>query len=192
MLGASYPSNLQSFTNSRRGWSKLVAYCFDANTFIEAKNRYYALDLCPAFWDWLDREAAAGNIICVRSIYDEMANGGDDLANWLRARNQHAWLARIDQENTQRAMQAVAAHVQARQPAYRPEAIARFLGSADPWLVSYAAAHGHTVVTHERPEPLATARVKIPDVCDALDVPWTNTFDAIRQLSACFDLRPAP
>mgnify|MGYP006298525777 CR=1 FL=1 len=30
-----------------------MAYLLDANVFIEAKNRYYGMDFCPAFWDWL-------------------------------------------------------------------------------------------------------------------------------------------
>jgi hypothetical protein len=29
----------------------LMAYVLDANIFIEAKQRYYGLDFCPAFWD---------------------------------------------------------------------------------------------------------------------------------------------
>ena len=30
-----------------------MAYILDANVFIEAKNRRYGLDFCPAFWEWL-------------------------------------------------------------------------------------------------------------------------------------------
>jgi hypothetical protein len=30
-----------------------MAYLLDANVFIQAKNLYYGLDFCPAFWDWL-------------------------------------------------------------------------------------------------------------------------------------------
>lgn len=30
-----------------------MQYLLDANVFIEAKNRYYGFDFCPAFWNWL-------------------------------------------------------------------------------------------------------------------------------------------
>jgi hypothetical protein len=30
-----------------------MAYLFDTNTLLEAKNRCYAFDVSPAFWDWL-------------------------------------------------------------------------------------------------------------------------------------------
>lgn len=35
-------------------------YLLDTNVFIEAKNRYYAFDLAPGFWEGLDADAAAG------------------------------------------------------------------------------------------------------------------------------------
>jgi hypothetical protein len=31
-----------------------MAYLLDTNVFIEAKNRHYGFDFCPAFWDWID------------------------------------------------------------------------------------------------------------------------------------------
>lgn len=30
-------------------------YLIDANVLIEAKNRYYAFDIAPGFWAWLDQ-----------------------------------------------------------------------------------------------------------------------------------------
>ncbi|WP_448218276.1 DUF4411 family protein [Endozoicomonas sp. 2B-B] len=33
-----------------------MQYLLDANTFIQAKNQYYAMDICPGYWDWLERE----------------------------------------------------------------------------------------------------------------------------------------
>lgn len=57
---------------------------------------------------------------------------------------------------------------------FTPAAVATFLDSADFELVAYADAHRHTVVTHERPSPLAKKRILIPDACDAMRVPWTD------------------
>ena len=39
-----------------------MAYLLDANVLIEAKNRYYGLDFCPAFWDWLIAMNLAGQV----------------------------------------------------------------------------------------------------------------------------------
>lgn len=165
-----------------------MAYCLDANTFIEAKNRYYGLDFCPAFWDWLDREAEGDELLCVRAIYDEIAGGGDDLAGWVRARNGHKWLCRIDAEEVQTAFQAVVRHVEGRRGHYTDDAITRFMAGADPWLIAYCLAFGHTLVTHERADPNAHRVVKIPDVCAALGVACIDGFQLIRDLNARFVL----
>jgi predicted nucleic acid-binding protein len=38
-------------------------YLVDANVLIEAKNRYYAFDIAPGFWKWLDH-AHANSLAC--------------------------------------------------------------------------------------------------------------------------------
>ncbi len=43
----------------------MTRYLLDTNVFIEAKNRYYSFDICPAFWGWL---AAASKTKTVASI----------------------------------------------------------------------------------------------------------------------------
>ncbi len=34
-----------------------MKYLLDANTYIQAKNLYYQMSFCPAYWDWLDKQA---------------------------------------------------------------------------------------------------------------------------------------
>jgi hypothetical protein len=57
-----------------------MAYLLDSNVFIEAKNRHYGFDFCPAFWDWIDRAHAAGNVFSIDSVRIELTGGNDDLA----------------------------------------------------------------------------------------------------------------
>lgn len=64
-----------------------MAYLLDANVFIEAKNRYYGLDFCPAFWDWLDSENAAGRVFSIEKVGDELATVADELSIWAAARD---------------------------------------------------------------------------------------------------------
>ena len=45
-----------------------MAYLLDANVFIQAKNLHYGFDFCPAFWDWIDRENAAGKVYSIEKI----------------------------------------------------------------------------------------------------------------------------
>jgi hypothetical protein len=62
-------------------------YLLDANVFIDAKNRYFAFDIVPAFWDWLVAQHQAGKLFTVQAVYDEIVDGGDDLAAWMKAQS---------------------------------------------------------------------------------------------------------
>ena len=155
----------------------------DANVFITAKNTYYGLDLVPAFWSWLEDQARAGRLASTDLVYDELKDGRDDLADWVREREDLIFHIKSDPP-------AVAAHVNsiatwARSQDYQNHAIAEFLSRADPFLIGAAAYLGCAVVTQEVPSN-SRRKLKIPNVCRFLDVPCENTFDMMRQLGARF------
>lgn len=160
-----------------------MKYLFDANVFIEAKNRYYAFDICPGFWAWMDHVAKsdAGSIV---PICDELRKGSDDLAKWANARRTMPWFLKIDDSDTQKALQSIAAHVNGAQ--YKAEAKAKFLSGADPWLIAKAQVIGAKVVTHELSSPNSLKRVPIPDVCKHFGVECVPPYDALRSMSASF------
>jgi hypothetical protein len=62
-----------------------MAYLLDANVFIEAKQRYYGLDFCPAFWQWLIEQNAAGRVFSIEKFEDEIFARADELSAWARA-----------------------------------------------------------------------------------------------------------
>ncbi len=65
-----------------------MAYLLGANVFIEARNRYYGLDFCPAFWEWLIVSNASGLVVSIEKVADEIEAGGDDLAAWAAQRDE--------------------------------------------------------------------------------------------------------
>lgn len=69
---------------------------------------------------------------------------------------------------------------------YRPHVLADFMDGADPFLVAAAAEAGATVVTQETPAGSRRKKVKIPDACRHLGVPFENTFEMMRSLGARF------
>ncbi|MCH8165470.1 MAG: DUF4411 family protein, partial [Planctomycetes bacterium] len=50
----------------------------------------------------------------------------------------------------------------------------------DVWVIALAQATNGTVVTEETSAPDAKRKAKIPDVCDALGIQWTNTLGFMR------------
>jgi hypothetical protein len=73
---------------------------------------------------------------------------------------------------------------------YKPEAKAKFLSGADPWLIAKAQITGTTVVTHEVSSPGSKKRVTIPDVCDTFGVKYIAPYEVLRSMAASFTFRP--
>lgn len=160
-----------------------MAYLLDSNVFIEAKQRYYEFSLCPGFWDWLAEANAAGRVYSIEKIGAELATGNDGLSEWAAERGEGLFLP--PDEGVLRSL--VATVEWARRGAFRPAAIAAFADDADAYLVACAHAHGHTVVTHERPSD-GVKQVKIPNVCVGMNVRYLNTFEMLRREGARFVL----
>ena len=159
-----------------------MAYLLDANIFIQAKNEYYGFDICPGYWDWLERENSAGNVFSIDRIGDELKQGNDLLSEWATARGKRFFLP-LDDAAIQ-AMRRVSTWVQNAD--YHDHAKRGFFSGADPFLVAYGLAHGHTVVTHEVHVEGERRKVKIPTVCRALQVPCIRTFEMLRRENARF------
>lgn len=156
-----------------------MAYIFDTNTLLEAKNRYYAFDVCPAFWDWLLLERDRGNVLSIESVRGELED--PDAKAWGTANATF-----FDPDDDGR-LGDVSNWVVA-QARFKQTAINRFLEKADPRVISFALVHGHTVVTQEVSAPQSTNEVKIPDVCNALGAPYKNSFQVLNELKAKFIL----
>ena len=70
-----------------------MPYLVDSDVFIQAKNRHYGFDFCPAFWNWLVAENAKGNVFSVQQIGKELLAGNDNLATWASALGPQFFLA---------------------------------------------------------------------------------------------------
>jgi hypothetical protein len=162
-----------------------MTYLLDANVFIEAKNRFYGFDFCPAFWDWIDQAHADGKVFSIEKVADEIVGGGDDLAAWAQQRDS-AFFLRPDAPVVA-SLQATSAW--ANTGNYEPAAVVTFLQVADYYLVAHAHAHGHVVVTHEVITH-STKKIKIPNACIALGTKCMTPFEMLRVERARFILGP--
>jgi hypothetical protein len=159
-----------------------MTYLLDANVFIEAKQRYYAFDFHPGFWDWLLQANAAGTVCSVEKVAEELRDGGDDLANWVIARDARFFLP-VDEAVVQSL--AATSTWAAGCGQYDQGAIAEFLDAADYYLVSHAHAHQDVVVTHEV-RAQGRKRIKIPNACDAMNVQCMTPYEMFRATGVRF------
>jgi len=161
----------------------MSGYLLDANVFIEGNRRYYGMDFCPAFWEWLEGvNRQDGKVFSIQKVREELIAGNDELARWARSKGDDFFLPH--DERMTPGLRQVAEWVYAQ--AYQQGVAEEFLEGADYYLVAYALTHGNRVVTHETPG--GRKKVKIPDVCKAFHIPWLDTFTMLRREGALFVL----
>lgn len=161
-----------------------MRYLLDTNVFIEAKQRYYGLDFCPGFWEWLREAGAAKRVFSIEKVRGELLIGGDDLAVWADALDDGFFIPPDEQT-----LRSLAEAIDwARGQPFRQGAVSRFADDADAYLVAHAHAHDFVVVTHELPSD-GVKQVKIPNACVALKVKYINTFELLRREKVRLDLR---
>lgn len=159
-----------------------MSYLLDTNALIEAKRRYYAFDICPGYWDALLRHHAIGALLSVDRVRAELLRGNDDLKTWTEAAPAtfFADTAEVDTLAQFARTQSWAAG----KPQFSDAARAEFAAKADAWLIAYAAAKGHILVTHEEYAPEARRKIPMPNVCRDLGVQHTDVFTMLRALPA--------
>jgi len=157
----------------------------DSNTYIQAKNLYYNMEFCPAYWDWLDKQFQAGLVMSIDNVYLELVDSTDKLCEWAKEHKDH--FIPVADDATQGKFAEIANYVVSLDNKSEPD-IANFLSKADPWIIAKAAATGGTVVTHEALVPENSRKVKIPNICREFNVEYINTYQLLSKLEARFTL----
>lgn len=160
-----------------------MAYLLDSDVLMEARKRHYGFDICPGFWDWIDRQHAQGALLSVEKVREEIGDGTDALVDW--ADNRPAGFFAVPDSKTQAAFPTVTQWATTQN--YTARAVGEFLAKADFYLVAHALAHSLTVVTHERAAATRN-KVKIPNACDGLNVLHIDPFEMLRREGARFVL----
>src|SRR3972149_2890543 len=140
----------------------MADYWLDTNVLIESKKRYYAFDLAPPFWQFIEQKAAEGVLCASTLVYGELVDeSDDDLADWVKDRKDSPLFMEPDQA-VQDTFRRIAQYVNVT---YAPRIAAPFLAKADGWGIAHAGTYGGTVVTLEKRHPDMN-QVKIPNVCE--------------------------
>lgn len=160
-----------------------AVYLLDANVFMEAHRRYYALDICPGFWECLAHHCREPRLLSIDRVRDEISDG-DALSSWVKGAPDELFVSTADQPVVD-AFAQIMTWVQ-ENPQFRDEAKAEFAAAADGWLVAYARVHNTVLVTHEAYSPDVKKRVLLPNVCRQFGVPYVDTFSMLRTLEVQF------
>jgi len=157
-----------------------MLYLLDANVLIDAARDYYPLQMVPEFWDWLSYQGLINSLKVPIEIYEEVCDGGDALAEWLRTPQVKQELQLVEVSDPVVVSRVVA---EGYAPDLTDDEILRI--GRDPFLVSYFLGDlaGRSVVTTETSRPTRQrANRHLPDVCGHFGVGCCNTFELARRL----------
>ena len=163
-----------------------MAYLIDTDIFIAAKNLHYGMDFCPGFWDWLVAANQAGKLLSIEAVLDDLSDAGDELSDWAKAREEGFFVSATERDLP--ALGQVTQWINDHQ-VYTGAGKQTFLNCSDYFVVSQALAGGHTVITHEKPEN-SIKRIKIPNVCVAMNIKYMTCWQMLRTERARFVLQP--
>lgn len=156
-------------------------YCLDANVLIQAWQKYYSPKICPNYWDLLDYLGAQNIVFMPEMVYDEIVRTDDDLSKWLKTSK--IPIKKIDEQVTK-----CLKDIYSADPNHKflvDNTKARSL--ADPWVIAHALRENAVVVTkEEKVTALNSTKIKIPNVCDKMNVSWINDFQLIEELGIKF------
>lgn len=164
-------------------------YIVDSDVFITAKNRYYAFDICPGFWDSIIHEHEAGRLRSIDRVRQELLNWSEEeLVRWIKGDLPTGFFLDTGERDVVRAFSDVMLWAQ-QKAQYTDAAKASFATKADGWLVAYAMVHGVKVVTNELSSPDSRKEVKLGDVCLQFGVKYEDTFEMLRALRVHYEFR---
>lgn len=163
-----------------------MKYLLDSSTYLEAKIRYYQMDFCPAYWEWLDHQFNSGNLGSISMVYDELKGFDDGLSDWVKKRK-HQFFDVYD-DKTQEQYSEIVNYIMTLKNMNQGD-VQKFLAKADPWLIAKAKVLNAVVVTQEVAVEQNSKKVKIPNICLKFGVEYINTFQLLQQLNACFVMK---
>ncbi|MCC8113298.1 MAG: DUF4411 family protein [Bacteroidales bacterium] len=159
-----------------------MAYLLDSNILI-APSRQLPIDIFPSLWGGFEELLTNGNMLLIDKVKEEIENGGDELSEWCKLHLPKSSIVSTETEAVILEYRKIFVWAQTHGQ-YTPIAKKEFLSNtvADAFLVAVAKAYGHTIVTFEKSEPNIKRRIKIPEVCEAMDVRFCDHLAALRSL----------
>ena len=156
-------------------------YCLDSNVLIQAWQKYYSPDICPAYWDLLNQLGLGNRIFIPKEVFVEITRTEDNLSAWLKT-------SKIPVYKLNESVTQCLSEIYTTNPSHK------FLvdnikqrSLADPWVIAFAMSENACVVTKEEKVTASNSnKIKIPNVCENMNVRCINDFKFIQEVNIRF------
>ena len=145
-------------------------YSFDTSSFLNGRRDLLPPEVFVTLWNKIEQMIGDGDIRAVDVVRDELGRRDDEVNAWARLRE--GLFVELDV-----GIQAATKEILALHPKLMGRGGGR--NAADPFVIGFGRLVGATVVTEEKPSGRLD-KPRIPDVCDALGVPWVNLVGFVR------------
>lgn len=145
-------------------------YSFDASSLLNGRRDLLPPEVFTSLWANIEELIVSGDIRCVDVVRDELERKDDAVAAWARSLTDPF-------VTLEAGVQTATRDVLAAHPRLTGTGGGR--NAADSFVIGFARTIGGTVVTEETRSGNLT-RPRIPDVCEALDIPWMNLINFVR------------
>jgi len=155
-------------------------YCLDANVLIVPWNSYYSKKICPDYWQLLEKLGHSERVFIPQAVEDEIIRTQDQLAQWLKGSGIPVYpiedpvlqcLTKMFE--TDPLHEHLVDNIKGR-------------SLADPWVIAHAMDQQACVVTKEKKQIAKTDRIRIPNVCEKMDLRCIDDFQLIEELGIRF------
>ena len=151
-----------------------MTYLLDTNVFIAASKQWYAKEIVPSFWNFLERDV---DIFTIDDVMQEIKRGNDEVPGLIKSVKIYA---NQDEDNLDQHINKVSDYLEQEYRAKSPENLNKFMEGADFLLVCTAKANDLTIVTHEESKKGSLHQIAIPDVCEKFGVHCMDTFAMLK------------
>jgi len=149
----------------------VALYSFDTSALLNGHRDLLPPETFRTVWMNIEQAIATGDVRAVEVVRDELGRRDDEVSQW--ATRQHGLYVPLNPGVQRATREVLAAH---------PRLMGKGGGrnAADPFVIGLARAQGGVVVTEETMTG-NLSKPRIPDVCDALDVPCVNLVGFIQR-----------
>ncbi|MDE0297584.1 MAG: DUF4411 family protein [Candidatus Poribacteria bacterium] len=163
-------------------------FLLDADALIGAHRRYYALDLCPGFWECLIHYCGENRVRSIDRVRDEILINSDRLSGWVKQAPTDLFVSSAEPSVTDSYVDMN--HWVQTNPQFQPQAKEKFARVADGWVAAYAKVHNGVVVTQEVFSADVKKNVPLPNIFQQFGVNYCDTFEMLHTLDVRFEWEP--
>ena len=162
-----------------------MKYILDSSVLIEANNRYYGMDFCPAFWDFILDLNKKGKLFLIDKSVQTISNIDERIKIWIK-NNGTEYILKTDEMDSIK-IKELTTYIKGIN--CQDHIKKDFLNSDSFYLFAYILSNkeDYILISFENLNPYAT-NIKLPNLCKYFKITYTSIYQFLRDEKALFVL----